>query len=140
MTYYAKEGKGFWLLLLVLVILNIMIFSERFAYSSILFIVIIILAMFMNYEFTIDGDKLEYRIKVFSFTIKKRVVTPYDIKEMIFIKMVKGPSVLIKFRQGFRWKLANFTPESFHEDVYHYANKHRVQITTLGGYKDLIKS
>lgn len=139
MTYKAKESKGFWLLLLILVIINIILFNERIAYSSFLFIAVIILAMFLNYEFIIDGEKLEYRIKVFSFILKKRVVTKYDIKEMIFIKLSKGPSVLIKFHQGLRWKLAQFVPETFHEDVYKYAKEQGVKITTLGGYKDLVK-
>lgn len=140
MVYYAKEGKGFWLVLFVLVILNMILFNERIAYSSYFLLLFIILAMFLNYEFKIAEDKLEYRIKLFRLTLKKRTVTPHDIKEMIFIEFSKEPHVLIKFHRGWRWRLVKFSPETFHKDVYDYAEKYGVKKELLGGYKDLVKT
>ncbi|WP_096202573.1 hypothetical protein [Bacillus sp. FJAT-45350] len=133
-TYRAKESKTLWVILLVVATLNLLFLDQHFSYFPYLFIILILLAIFLNYELIIDKGKLTYKIKIFNITLQNKTITPDKIKECYFIKVGEKINVLIKVKEGFRWRLTGFTPESYHADLYEFMRENNVDIQTVNGY------
>ncbi|WP_209125579.1 hypothetical protein [Alkalihalobacillus sp. BA299] len=133
--YQSKEGKTIWAVLIVLTIFNLYMFSERIIFLPYIALVIFVCAMFLSYEFHINGNTLSYQIRLFGLPLIKKETAVTEIKEMYFVKLRNVPIVLIKPKKGMRWKLSKFSPNTYAEDLYAFTLEHGIKRVELNGYQ-----
>ncbi|WP_078555627.1 hypothetical protein [Bacillus alkalicellulosilyticus] len=129
--YTANESKTFWLILLLIAISNLFFLNERIAIIPILFVIIVVAALFLRYELIMEDEKLTLHMKLLNKTIITRKTEPSNIKEMFVITLPTGPGVLLKLNKGLRWRLSKFKPESFIEDFESYASKYEIKLIEI---------
>ncbi|MBU8905362.1 hypothetical protein [Desertibacillus haloalkaliphilus] len=133
--YKAKESKTIWTVLIIIATFNIFFLDHRLAFFPYLFLVLLILALFVNYELRISDDRIQFKINLFSLTVVTREAMADNIKEMYFMNLAGKVSVLVMMHKGFRLKLAKFEPTDFDRDLLTFATNHGIKVNKLNGYE-----
>ena len=132
--YKAKESKTIWLILIGLAVINLFFFEHRIQYFPYLFFILVVLALFINYEFIINKEKrtLTLHIKIFNWKLISRTSTPETIREAYFIKLGEKESALLRVNGQVRWKLANFSPGDYLNELNQFVQEENIPIKKIG--------
>ncbi|BAB07073.1 hypothetical protein P4637_12750 [Halalkalibacterium halodurans] len=134
-VYTASEGKMIWLALALLTLLNSIILEGRWTFLLYLPFLLFVLLSFIRYRFQIKGDVISFTISLSSAQLLSREIRAEQIKEAYFIKTTRSHVVVFFLKKGFRLKFSRFQPESFHEDLYAFAERQEILIKHLNHYE-----
>ncbi|WP_017726421.1 hypothetical protein [Halalkalibacterium ligniniphilum] len=134
-VYSAKEGKTIWVILISLAIANLVLIDSDFQFLPYVLLAVFFVALFMKYRLTVSARTVTFEIHIFGVNVLKRVIEATKIKSAYFMKMGRGHTVLFLMKRGIRLKLTRFSPDSFHEDLYRFAQRHEIPIHSVGFYE-----
>ena len=99
-----------------------------------------LLALCINYSFSIEEDKVIYTTFLARFPIYKKKVAPSHIKKVVF-KRVNWQTKLavIKLHKGIPIRITLFKPDSVFNDLLTFCEKHTIQYEKTRDYKILEK-
>jgi hypothetical protein len=107
---------------------------------QILLVVVILLSIFIQFNFKIDESHLTYQIMFFSMSIYKKVLNPDQIIRIKFKRIgwsTKGASIQVK--KGFNIRILHFNPKNVFLDLIDFANVNGISISKTKDYLILEK-
>jgi hypothetical protein len=132
LTYTGKGSKD---------ILHVMIIMSVFILPSLSYTirVSILLAMLVitlhKVQLTITPGHLEYKIKLFKFTIYRKLLTPDNIKKIKFGRIGwSTKNAVVKVRRGFNFSIAYFHSEQLINELEEFALATNIAIQKTRDY------
>ena len=99
-----------------------------------------LLALFINYSFSIEEDKVIYTMFLAHFPIYKKKVAPSHIKKVVFKRVNwKTKLAVIKLHKGMPIRITLFKPDSVFNELITFCEKHTIQYEKTRDYKILEK-
>ena len=99
-----------------------------------------LLALCINYSFSIEEDKVIYTTFLARFPIYKKKVAPSQIKKVVFKRVNwKTKLAVIKLHTGIPIRITLFKPDSVFNDLLTFCEKHTIQYEKTRDYKILEK-
>ncbi|WP_117149164.1 MULTISPECIES: hypothetical protein [Paraliobacillus] len=142
MIYNAKTQKVLQFLLFIWAVRALFTSTDYPAmyYFLVPFSIFILATVFINFQFKIVEDSLNYKILLFKFIVYKRNVEHKQIDSMKFKRSGWGKRcVIVKNNKGFNFKIFNFYPEKVYSDLIDFANLYSIPITKTKDYVTLEK-
>ncbi|KHF41078.1 hypothetical protein [Halalkalibacter okhensis] len=132
MTFQAKEPKFLWILLFILTItyayaLESTIWTNVAYGVSFLFFA----ALTMSYRLEVLEDRFIHVVQVFGFSIKKRIIHPYEVDKLTIIHLGQKAIILLHLKRGIRLKLQRFSPQGLEEKVLQFAKGHHIKVENV---------
>ncbi|MGE7764196.1 hypothetical protein [Peribacillus sp. NPDC096540] len=145
MTYIARTQRVLLGLLLATIVLPPII-THNFSiglipYFQFLLIIFIFVAIFIQFKFRIDKERLSYQILFLTMPIYKKVVYPKQIVQMKFKRVgwaTKG--VIIQVNKGLNIRIFGFAPDKVLIDLIMFANENDISIFKTKDYLVLEKT
>ncbi|PZX02449.1 hypothetical protein C7437_11141 [Psychrobacillus insolitus] len=140
MDYKAKHQQDF---LLAGVVLMIMVLTSGWEniWIRVFGLIVLIkaaLSLCTKYLFTIEEDKLIYKIFLFNINIYEKKTKKSNIKRIIFKRAGwKTKLAVIKLEKGFPIRIALFTPTTIFEDLLTFCDKNDIQVEKTKDYRIL---
>ncbi|MBT2637575.1 MULTISPECIES: hypothetical protein [unclassified Bacillus (in: firmicutes)] len=86
-------------------------------------------------QLTITSEQLEYKIKLFKFTIYRRILTPEKINKIKFCRIGWSmKNAVVKVRGGFNFSVAYFNSEQLKAELEEFALAKNVEIQKTKDY------
>ena len=99
-----------------------------------------LIALCINYSFSIEEDKVIYTTFLARFPIYKKKVAPSQIKKVVFKRVNwKTKLAVIKLHKGIPIRITLFKPDSVFNELITFCEKHTIQYEKTRDYKILEK-
>lgn len=99
-----------------------------------------LIALCINYSFSIEEDKVIYTTFLARFPIYKKKVAPSHIKKVVFKRVNWNTKLaVIKLHKGIPIRIALFKPDSVFNELITFCEKHTIQYEKTRDYKILEK-
>ena len=140
---YKATVQRKWFILLIFLTLILLIQGWKYIGLRIFLLFVLafqLLALCINYSFSIEEDKVIYTTFLARFPIYKKKVAPSHIKKVVF-KRVNWQTKLavIKLHKGIPIRIALFKPDSVFNELITFCEKHTIQYEKTRDYKILEK-
>jgi hypothetical protein len=87
-------------------------------------------------QLTITSDQLEYKIKLFKFTIYHKILTPDKIKKIKFGRIGwTTKNAVVKVKRGFNFGVAYFYSEQLIRELEEFALANHIEIQKTRDYQ-----
>ncbi|TQR19015.1 hypothetical protein [Psychrobacillus vulpis] len=113
-------------------------FSDGFSYFIIALLFFILLSFLIQYRMNIAEKHLTYQVFVWIIPIYKKVIHPYQIKQMKFKRFgwaTKG--AIIQVRKGFNIRLFDFSPTHIFEELVNFSDENDIAFIKTKDYQIL---
>ena len=132
MTYSGKGSKNIWHVIILISVFNMPNLNYMTRVSILLAALVISLH---QVQLTITSDQLEYKLKLFKFTIYRRVLTPEKIKKIKFGRIGwSTKNAVVKVRRGFNFGVAHFYSEQLIRELEEFAMVNHIEIQKTRDY------
>ena len=99
-----------------------------------------LIAICINYSFSIEEDKVIYTTFLARFPIYKKKVAPSQIKKVVFKRVNWNTKLaVIKLHKGISIRISLFKPDNVFNELLTFCEKHTVQYEKTRDYKLLEK-
>jgi hypothetical protein len=86
-------------------------------------------------QLTITSDYLEYKIKIFKFTIYRKLLTPDKIKKIKFGRIGwSTKNAVVKVRRGFNFSVAQFYSTQLIAELEEFALENNIEVQKTKDY------
>ena len=129
--------KWFILLIFLTLILLIQGWENIWSRTICLFLLSFhLLALCINYSFSIEEDKVIYTMFFARFPIFKNKVAPSHIKKVVFKRVNWNTKLaVIKLHKGISIRISLFKPDSVFNELITFCEKHTIQYEKTQDYK-----
>ncbi|WP_430787496.1 hypothetical protein VBD025_16615 [Virgibacillus flavescens] len=138
MVYHSMSKNPLYLFFFV-ILLNAINESSRFSLYFVSLTLIMLFLAIIRFTFKIN-DHLEYRIMFFHICIYKKEISPDQIVQMKFKRTGWSQKMAaIQLKKGLGIRVIDFKPETVHENLIRFAEKHDVSVSKSKDYVILEK-
>ena len=132
MTYSGNISKDIWWSIIIMSVFILPNLSYTIRISIIFAVLVITLHQI---QFTIKSDHLEYKVKLFKFTLYRMVLTPDKIKKIKFGRIGwSTKNAVVKVRRGFNFSAAYFNSEQLISELEEFALANHIEIQKTRDY------
>ncbi|MFT9601105.1 hypothetical protein [Mesobacillus sp.] len=132
MTYSGEMSKK---ILYAMLFISAFILPNFNWFIKIPFTFVVLVIILHQVQLTITSDQLEYKIKLFKFTIYRKLLTPEKIKKIKFGRIGWATkNAVVKVRRGFNFGVAHFYSEQLILELEEFALANNIEIQKTKDY------
>ena len=130
---------------ILLIFLTLLLLIQGWEYIGLLIFLLFVLAfqliaLCINYSFSIEEDKVIYTMFFARFPIFKNKVAPSHIKKVVFKRVNWNTKLaVIKLHKGISIRISLFKPDSVFNELITFCEKHTIQYEKTRDYKIIEK-
>ena len=132
MTYSGEMSKK---ILYAMLFISAFILPNFNWFIKVPFTFVVLVIILHQVQLTITSDQLEYKIKLFKFTIYRKLLTPEKIKKIKFGRIGwTTKNAVVKVRRGFNFGVAHFYSEQLIGELEEFALANNIEIQKTKDY------
>lgn len=133
MTYTGKGSKD--IFLYVMIMMSVFILPNLSWMIRVSISLAMLVIALHQIQLTIASDHLEYKIKLFKFTIYRKLLTPDHIKKIKFGRIGwSTKNAVVKVKRGFNFSAAYFYSDQLINELEEFAHSNHIEIQKTRDY------